>query len=343
MTLLPGIVAPHFSLLAANQEGAERYRRRTGRRTVLIFFPSALDSTTIGRLAEFQASQAIFETLAADLVGISNALPVVLRELASRLALAFPLLMDEQEGSTARAYGVLTNAGEIQPTVFVLDDEGLIRRVYEANAYPNLPAPAQVLRALAKLSEEPRLPPITDDDWQRGPISAPVTIVEYADYECGPCQAAHRVLKELWAVFGDRIRLVHRHFPLRHSHPHALLAAEAAEAAGAQGRFWEMHDKLFDAQGDLARERIIMMAADLGLDVESFSAALDTARYRAQVEEDFRTALRYKIKSPPTLFVNGITYDGPRNVARLRVLVEQLIACSSHLREGQANPIQESV
>ena len=117
-------------------------------------------------------------------------------------------------------------------------------------------------------------PPVGDRDHVRGPATAPVTLVEYGDYECPYCGRAHPVVGELRERLGDRLRFVFRHFPLDSVHPRARHAAEAAEAAGAQDRFWEMHDLLYENQEDLGDEALRRYAAEVGLDLERFEEDL---------------------------------------------------------------------
>lgn len=330
MILQPGIKAPAFELPCANQEGTATLASLRGQKAVLLFFPAAPDEAMTAQLAKFQARKPDFAAQDAALVGISDAAPTALQGLATEHGLDFVLLSDAQPAAqVARRYGIGYAEGNPVPAVFVLDEDGLVRRVYDASQYPRLPEPAMVLRALAKLADGPRLPSVTTADWHRGLLTAPVVLVEYADYQCGPCQETHRLLKQILPAFGERVCLVHRHFPLRHSHLQAESAAEAAEAAGAQGQFWAMHDRLFEAHGDLGRERLLGYAAEIGLDLSRFTADLDGGIYRAQVDEDFRTAVRHKIKSPPTLFVNGILYEGPRTADALAGLIARLLLCSS--------------
>jgi protein-disulfide isomerase len=123
-------------------------------------------------------------------------------------------------------------------------------------------------------------------DHIRGSADAPLTLLEYADFECSFCAAATTVSNDLRQRFGDNLRYVFRHLPLSDIHPHAELAAQAAEAAGAQGRFWEMHDLLFQHQDQLEAEDLIGYAAKLDLDVEEFARSLNEGRFAEHVEED---------------------------------------------------------
>ena len=147
-------------------------------------------------------------------------------------------------------------------------------------------------------------------DHRAGPDDAPLTLVEYGDYECPHCGAAHPIVQEVRRRLGSRLRFVFRHFPLSELHPHAVLAAEAAEAAGAQGRFWEMHDSLFADQDALELEDLVRRAQDLGLDVARFERELRDGVHRAAVETSFRTGVRSGVNGTPTFFINGVRHDG---------------------------------
>jgi len=325
-SLQPGIKAPDFTLPAANREGDVSLSRHQGQNVVLVFFPSSMDEALVEQLVKFQGKLADFEAQSATAIGISDASLNDLKRLSTERDITFPLLTDSNPpGAKASEYGVVSQDGAVLPTVFVADDQGLIRRVYEAAKYPNLPNPAMVVRALKKLADVPRPQPVTPDDWQLGPPDAPVVVIEYADYQCGPCREAYRLLRQIVPTYGDKILWIHRHLPLRHSHPLAQGAAEAAEAAGAQGRFWEMHDRLFEAEGALEREQLIDYARELGLDVERFTEDLDSRCHQDAVNQDFKAAVRNKIKLPPVLFMNGIPLDGPRTEEAIRARIEALL------------------
>jgi Na+/H+ antiporter NhaA len=154
-------------------------------------------------------------------------------------------------------------------------------------------------------------------DHIRGPADAPLTLVEYGDYECPFCGRATGVINELSARFGDRLRYVFRHLPLPDVHPHAELAARAAEAAGAQGRFWEMHDLLFAHQDELEIEDLLGYASELGLDVEGFARAIDDEALAEHVREDVTGAEASGARGTPTFFVGGRRHVGPYDAQSL--------------------------
>jgi protein-disulfide isomerase len=328
--LQPGIEAPDFVLPAGNLGCDVSIREYRGKKLVLVFFASDPGDELIEQLAKYQASTPNFEDQNAVVIGVSDAATDELKKLSEEKGIEFPLLSDSSAfRATARKYGVASADQPTLSTVLVVDDGGLIRRVYESAKYPNLPNPAMVRRAIKKLADVPRPVPVSQDDWQLGPSHAPVVLLEYADYQCPPCQEAYRLLKQIVPAYGDKILWVHRHLPLRHSHPLAQRAAEAAEAAGAQGKFWEMHDRLFGAAGALEEDQLIEYAREIGLDVGRFAEDLESRRYRDAVNEDFKAAVRNKIKLPPALFVNGIPLEGPRTKEAIVARIESLLACTS--------------
>lgn len=155
-------------------------------------------------------------------------------------------------------------------------------------------------------------PPVDSDrDHILGPVEAPVTLVEYGDYECSYCRRAHAgILRLREQRLGERMRYVFRHFPNTRLHPNARLAAEAAEAAAAQGRFWDMHEYLFDHQDALDRDSLVQGAAELGLDTERFTRELNEHAYAGRVEADFTSGQQSDAHATPTFFINGRRYDG---------------------------------
>jgi Na+/H+ antiporter NhaA len=153
-------------------------------------------------------------------------------------------------------------------------------------------------------------------DHIRGPADAPVTLLEYGDFQCPYCGQAEPVIRELLADFGD-LRYVWRHLPLNDVHPQAQLAAEAAEAAGAQGRFWEMYDLLLANQDKLAARDLIAHAQRLGLDVERFRAALQKQRFAARVARDVQSADASGVSGTPTFFINGRRHYGAYDIGSL--------------------------
>jgi DNA-binding ferritin-like protein len=152
--------------------------------------------------------------------------------------------------------------------------------------------------------------PVHPNDHSCGPSSALVTLVEYGDFDCRFCAEAHWVVRELSVRFAPCLRVVFRHSPRSFDHPHAALAAEAAEAAAEQGKFWDMHDCLFEHQGALEAVHLLGYAQWLRLDDGKFADALRARSYRARVRRDQLTGIRSRVISSPAFFINGVRFAG---------------------------------
>lgn len=163
--------------------------------------------------------------------------------------------------------------------------------------------------------------PVNKRDHIRGTLEAPVTLVEYGDYECPHCGATHQIVNELQTQVGDKMSFVFRNFPLTMIHPHALQAAEAAEAAGAQGKFWEMHDILFERQQNLDETDLLAYAEALGLDMDRFEQDLIEHVYVPLIQEDFRSGVRSGVNGTPSFFINGVRHNGGYDLRSLMKVV----------------------
>jgi protein-disulfide isomerase len=152
--------------------------------------------------------------------------------------------------------------------------------------------------------------PLTPRDHILGPGNAPVMLVEYGDYECPHCAAAHPVVKLVLKHFGDTIRFVFRHFPLSQVHPNAEAAAESAEYCGAYGRFWEMHDGVYENQDQLGLPLLFSLAGALGLSEAELREALVSGTYEGKVKSDFLGGVRSGVNGTPSFFINGRRHDG---------------------------------
>jgi protein-disulfide isomerase len=164
--------------------------------------------------------------------------------------------------------------------------------------------------------------PVSAADHLLGPEHAPVTVVEYGDFECPNCKQAAPAVKLLLERFDQRVRFVYRHFPLVDVHPHASLAAEAAECAGAQGKFWQMHDLLFAHQEHLQAKHLRSYAEELGLDLAVFQAGLDDHVYLQRVRDHTQSGLESGVRGTPGFFVNGVILDVSFGLRRLFDAVE---------------------
>ena len=159
-------------------------------------------------------------------------------------------------------------------------------------------------------------------DHFQGDIDAPMTLLEYGDYECPYCGEVFPVVKSIQRRLGQRLCFAYRNFPLNHLHPHAKHAAEAAEAAGAQGRFWEMHELLFQNQAALEDQDLARYAASLGLDPDQLLREVRAGLYADRVREDFRHGARAGVNGTPTFFINGTPYDGSTSLEPLLAAIQ---------------------
>jgi len=165
--------------------------------------------------------------------------------------------------------------------------------------------------------------PVSGRDHIAGSPDAPMQLLEYGDYECPFCGLAQPVVVEVQARLGQRLCFAFRHFPIVSAHPHALHAALAAEAAGAQGRFWEMHARLFAHQDSLDDDMLLFHAAQLGLDIDRFTADLVDERHLSHIREDLSSGERSGVIGTPTFFVNGVRYEGVPDVVELSTALER--------------------
>src|SRR3989449_66144 len=165
--------------------------------------------------------------------------------------------------------------------------------------------------------------PVAGRDHIQGPVDAPIALLEYGDFECSVCGEVYPVIKEIRRRLGDNLCFAFRHFPMTNVHPHAQRAAEAAEAAGAQGSFWEMHDILFENQDALEDEDLARYAVALGLDARRLMTEVLGGAHTRRVREDFRSGVRGGVNGTPTFFINGERYDGARGLDPLLAALTQ--------------------
>ena len=149
----------------------------------------------------------------------------------------------------------------------------------------------------------------SDRDHIQGPTSAAATLIEYGDYECPYCGQAYPIIKEIQRRLGNKLRFVFRNFPLTEIHLHAQHAAEAAEAAAAQNKFWEMHDYLYEHQQALDEEHLEKYAAKVGLDLGRFNNDMSTHAHAGRIREDFLSGIHSGVNGTPTFYINGIRYN----------------------------------
>ncbi len=154
----------------------------------------------------------------------------------------------------------------------------------------------------------------------RGPANAKVTLIEFSDFECPYCTAAVAAIDELLKLYPSQVKLIYKQFPLD-MHPHARLASEAALAAQAQGKFWELHDKLFANSRQLTRERIFALAKEAGLDMAKFQKDVDSGKFNQRIDSDIREGEQAGVEGTPSLFLDGKPYHGPVTVSVLKPLI----------------------
>ena len=159
--------------------------------------------------------------------------------------------------------------------------------------------------------------PVAKRDHIQGPIDAPMSLLEYGDYQCPYCGEAHPIVKAVQKRLGDKLCFAFRNFPLVNAHPYAEHAAEAAEAAAAQGKFWQMHDILFQNQEALDDESLTAYAETLGLDARRLMAEVLAGAHTARIRDDFKSGTRGGVNGTPTFFVNGLRFDGDPDVDAL--------------------------
>ncbi|HYC83456.1 MAG TPA: thioredoxin domain-containing protein [Candidatus Paceibacterota bacterium] len=173
---------------------------------------------------------------------------------------------------------------------------------------------------------------VSETDWKTGSANPKVVLVEYADFECPACAAYHPVVKQMVAEFPNDLQFVYRHFPLKQIHQHAELAAVVAEAAGKQGKFWEMHDILMTRQSEWAGNRtaqgfFVGYIQSLGLDLDKFKADLADREIKKKISDSYNSGVRSGVQGTPTFFLNGERLvSNPRNPEEFRTLIKAAIA-----------------
>ena len=171
---------------------------------------------------------------------------------------------------------------------------------------------------------------VSERDHIQGPSNAQVTLVEYGDYQCPYCGEAYYIIKDVQRQMAENMRFVFRNFPLTTIHPYAEPAAEAAEAAGAQGKFWEVHDYLYEHQSELGPEQLIVAGATLGLHTRRYTEELIRHVYAERIREDILSGVLSGITGTPTFFINGVRHDGSYDFDRL------VGATNAHLKQRAA-------
>ena len=197
-------------------------------------------------------------------------------------------------------------------------------------AAPQAAAPAAVAQAPQEAAAEQnvkRYDVPVDDDPAIGPEDAPITLIEFSDYECPYCGRWHeQVFTKLRQEYPDTVRIVYRDFPLTSIHPNAVPAAEAANCANEQDSYWEFHEKLFSGEYGLGEQAYVQYADDLGLDMEQFEECLESGRYNDEVMADYQYAASLGVRSTPTFFLNGIPLVGAQPYEVFKEVIEKELA-----------------
>ena len=168
--------------------------------------------------------------------------------------------------------------------------------------------------------------PVSERDHSQGPSAAPLTLVEYGDYQCPYCGAADPVVKRLQKTLGKNLRFVFRNFPLTQAHPYARIAAEAAEAVGLLGKFWPMHDTIYENQENLSPDALAAWALELGLDDEKLEKAIQQPEIAKRIKEDRQSGIRSGVNGTPTFYINGVRYDGSPDYDSLLAALDSELA-----------------
>lgn len=167
---------------------------------------------------------------------------------------------------------------------------------------------------------------VNKNDHIQGPANAPIELIEYADYQCPYCRQAYYIVKDIQKQFGDKVRFVFRNFPLTELHSHALHAAIAAEIAASHGKFWEMHDLLFENQNVLDDYYLLEYAKKLGIKPHEFETDFSKDRFYQKVKDDYDSGLENNVQGTPTFFVNGEVFDGNWMTSEFTEYLESLIS-----------------
>lgn len=328
--LAAGKPAPDFTLPAGPGKKVSLHDFR-GQPVVLVFYPADWSPVCGDQVALYNEILPEFQNFNAQLLGISVDSLWCHKAFTEHKQLQFPLLADfEPKGQIARQYGAYRhNDGITERALFVIDEKGMISWSYLSPPGVN-PGADGILSALDELAgHEPHtdkmIVPVNAHDHAQGPATAPVTLVEYGDYECPDCGDAYPVVKELQKRLGDKLRFVYRNFPLNHQHPHAQHAAEVAEAAGDQGKFWEMHDLLYEKQKQLEDAQLLRYADQLGLDKAKIQQTLDNHAYTARIKEEISSGTRSGVNGTPTFFINGQRHNAAYDVETLMTAINKAL------------------
>jgi peroxiredoxin/protein-disulfide isomerase len=314
--LAPGIAAPDFNLSSSPTEKISLKDSTSAGNLVLVFYPEDGSAASANQMSFFSEISPEFESRRnTRVLGISTDSVSSQQSFAAQQKMAFTLLSDsEPKAAVAKAYGVFSYTHQLaQQAIFLIDWNGRIR--WSFLSPPNVnPGADGILNALDDLLEEQSgtsslVFPVGPGDHIQGSSSG-LILLGYGDYQSPDCNAARAAVQQVQTQFGNIATYVYRHFPLTRIHSEAQAAAEVAEFAAAQGKFWEMHEKLFDNQATLGPALYTKLATDLGLDPTALQAALTAKTYAAHVQADSIGGIRSGVNGTPCFFMSGSRYDG---------------------------------
>jgi peroxiredoxin/predicted DsbA family dithiol-disulfide isomerase len=334
--LSAGMTAPDFALHSTPDQLVHLSDFK-GRPVILVFYPADGSPVCSDQLTLYNELLPEFEQLGAVLLGIS------VDGIASHVAFAkergytFPLLADcDPKGGVSKAYGVYRESDSFsERALFVMDADGTVAWSYVSavGVNPGAEGILSALKALKKATTQETKQqeeitgqltlPVSARDHILGRADAPVTLVEYGDYECPHCSSVHPIVKELLSRTGDSVRFVFRNFPLTQVHHYAQKAAEAAEVAADHDAFWPIHDLLFENQHSLDRESLMRYAVAAGLDAAQFASELASGQKADRVKEDFMSGVHSGVNGTPAFFINDHRYDGPVGLSDLLTAIEE--------------------
>jgi protein-disulfide isomerase len=168
-------------------------------------------------------------------------------------------------------------------------------------------------------------PPVSEKDHVKGNLNAPVILVEYGDFQCPYCGAAFPIVKQIEKIYENRLALIFRHFPLAESHPYAQAAAIAAEAAANQGKFWQMHDLIFENQASLNPQTLLLLAKSLKLDIKTFEKDITDPKVFEKVEANFESGIVSGVNGTPSFYINGMKFDGSYDFHSLTRAIDEAL------------------
>jgi protein-disulfide isomerase len=201
--------------------------------------------------------------------------------------------------------------------------EGNLKRVREAEARRRFMEALRSKNPVRVFMSPPRVAIDTRNEPYKGPENAEITLVVFSDYQCPYCSRLEPALKQIQQKYGNKVKTVFRDFPLSQIHPNAIKSAEAAGCASEQGKFWEMHDKMFSDQRALAPTALKRSAAEVGMDEGKFAECLDSGRKAVEWQRDMRDGQRYGVTGTPSVFINGRMFRGPSTVESLSAVIDE--------------------